>query len=653
MPLDPAVQLQPHQERLYQAAQTAAQADKPFRVLTYWKPGSGKGLGSVATAEAFGRPYAAMMPAALRDTYRKERERFGGLEPPPLNLLSYSQVGRGALKDGVPDLVHADEVHRAAGTGSEAVAARAALHRARNVLLMTGTPVRNNPGEFGPLYGVLTGTPTTADQFSDRFVGMQRVYPGGIWGRLTGEKPTEKLTIKNRGELVKDLTGKVDYFSPDAPTVPVDEKVIEAEMSPNQADIYKGMWGQLPAVLRWKLRYDTGLTADELRKARSFLTGPRQVSLSDMPYRQDHDPLRAFHGSSKLRKAFSSVKSLLDSDPRTKAVAYANFIDAGLKPYAAGLAHAGIPHGFFHGGMSAAERKKMVDDFNAGRIRVALVGPAGSEGISLKGAQLFQLLDEHFHPVRSDQAMARVLRFDSHKHLPPELQRVTVERYRSRVPPGPVGRMLRWLGLGVSSEPGVDHQLAALSSRKGRAVEPLLDLLREVGTRKAGGMPFEDEIELWGYEKQATDAIPGGLADDVPRGEFDPKALLEGLKVEAEHTSSPAVAEEIARDHLVEDPKYYKKLKRMEAKGSAAGTPLTPPADLFAQAKALSDQGHFSAKTYMLREIIRKDPASWRVDSHDGYTVGLTHRSGWRYHLPVHQVSDLLPRISGWPRQSP
>ena len=60
------------------------------------------------------------------------------------------------------------------------------------------------------------------------------------------------------------------------------------------------------------------------------------------------------------------------------------------------------------------------------------------------------------------------------------------------------------------------------------------------------------------------DLIPGGLADDKEPSEFPKDKLRAGVKVEKEHTSVPAIAEEIAMDHLTEDPKYYKKLKRIE-----------------------------------------------------------------------------------------
>lgn len=59
------------------------------------------------------------------------------------------------------------------------------------------------------------------------------------------------------------------------------------------------------------------------------------------------------------------------------------------------------------------------------------------------------------------------------------------------------------------------------------------------------------------------DDIPGGRAPDSHRwGHLDTEQLAVGTKVEMEHTRDPAVAEEIAADHLTEDPNYYRKLQK-------------------------------------------------------------------------------------------
>lgn len=60
--------------------------------------------------------------------------------------------------------------------------------------------------------------------------------------------------------------------------------------------------------------------------------------------------------------------------------------------------------------------------------------------------------------------------------------------------------------------------------------------------------------------------IPGGLSSGKSPKDFDLEQLAAGISVELEHTNDRAVAQEIAMDHLSEDPNYYRKLKKVESK---------------------------------------------------------------------------------------
>ena len=60
------------------------------------------------------------------------------------------------------------------------------------------------------------------------------------------------------------------------------------------------------------------------------------------------------------------------------------------------------------------------------------------------------------------------------------------------------------------------------------------------------------------------DELPGGAGDDKPDSNFDQEQLKIGIKHEMEHTKDIKIAKNIAKDHLTEDPNYYKKLKKIE-----------------------------------------------------------------------------------------
>ena len=51
--------------------------------------------------------------------------------------------------------------------------------------------------------------------------------------------------------------------------------------------------------------------------------------------------------------------------------------------------------------------------------------------------------------------------------------------------------------------------------------------------------------------------ISGGKGDKTKPEDVCPDQLKVGIAVEMEHTSDPKIAEEIAVDHLTENPKYY------------------------------------------------------------------------------------------------
>jgi hypothetical protein len=75
--------------------------------------------------------------------------------------------------------------------------------------------------------------------------------------------------------------------------------------------------------------------------------------------------------------------------------------------------------------------------------------------------------------------------------------------------------------------------------------------------------------ELKAAAEKVLDVLPGGQADHVPDEQFPPEALAEGKKHEREHTNNAEVAKEIAKDHLSEEPAYYKKIQQLEKDGGS------------------------------------------------------------------------------------
>jgi SNF2 family DNA or RNA helicase len=466
--------LQPHQQAIRDQA-----SEQPIRKLLFHSLGSGKSLSGIGAADAAGLPYTAIAPASLRANYKKEINKFTGQSGN--NVMSYSQLASGQPLPGDQSLIM-DEAQALRNPGT-LVSQRAfdAADKAKQVILLSGSPIVNRPGDLASPLRLLTGENMSPDEFEARYVTKRKVYPTLIH-RALGLSRGEEWQIDREAELRKKFKNHVHYYDRGKPIVPVEQEDIHVPMSNEQNRVHQQIWGELPWWVRVNLSRSDLLSDAELRRTVAFISGPRQVGLSTLPFTRTKDPIRAFSRSTKLQEAHRRLTQELQ-DPRRKALVFSNYIDAGLVPYSAGLSAAGIPHAIFHGGLNDKSRKKLVDDYNDGKIRVALLGPSGTEGLSFKGTQLVQLLDPHWHPVRQQQSIGRALRYDSHADLPAELQRVKVQRFFSRIPATLSDRLASYLGMNREQNTyAADDRLRLLSDQKRQLNQRFSDFLRSVGS---------------------------------------------------------------------------------------------------------------------------------------------------------------------------
>jgi superfamily II DNA or RNA helicase len=476
--LNSGVQLQDHQQRV----SDEITGDQP-RMLVYHGLGSGKSLSALAAAEAakklHGGNYGIVVPASLKGNFQKEVKKFTNSQP---EIMSYTGLGMGKQFKEQPNTLIMDEAARLRNPNSAMTRASfQAAQRAERLMLLTGTPITNEPKDLASIVSMLNKQQITPEEFDKQYVGYKKVWPG-LWGWLQGAKPGVKPVIKNGPKLRSLLEGKVDYQPSKTPEgVNVNEETVRVPLSKEQQKIQRAIRTTIPPGFLWKIDQEFPLSKEELAKLNSFMTGMRQVSLSTQPFRADKNPLKAFEQSGKLQQAFKDLQGTLTSDERKKAIIYSNFIDSGLGPYAAGLEKAKIPHAFFHGGVSPTARQEAVDAYNAGKLRALLIGPAGAEGLSTRGTSLIQLLDPHWNEARTQQARGRGLRFDSHMGLPEELKNVAVKRYMSQSEePGLFSKYL----LGRKRERTGDEVLERLTGEKEQINEEFRNLLREIGTPK-------------------------------------------------------------------------------------------------------------------------------------------------------------------------
>jgi hypothetical protein len=276
--------------------------------------------------------------------------------------------------------------------------------------------------------------PADRQKFESMFVGKKTVMPS-FFSRLLGAKPGSYDVLKNKDELVRRVQGYVDVHPGGGGEFPsIEEREVDVPMSTHQHEVYRYLEGKLPWHLRKKVQLNLPLTKSESQSLNEFYAGMRQVSNSPRPYigRMSHDS--EIEASPKLKAIVDRVKELRQADPNYRGVLYSNYIDAGLNPLARQLAREQIPHALFTGGVSKAQRKRLVEDYNNGKLPVLMISSSGSEGLDLKGTKHVVVTEPHFNESKIQQIIGRGARYRSHAHLPEAERKVLVERYFSTRP---------------------------------------------------------------------------------------------------------------------------------------------------------------------------------------------------------------------------
>jgi len=427
--------LQPHQIRVLEKLRASG------GVLAAHGVGSGKTLEAIAAQDQLDMPTDVVVPAPLIANYHKELAKHVTGPHPETRVRSYEKT----IRDGGIDknrFVIADEAHRMRNPGSSLGELSRQMGQAKARLLLTGTPVYNHPADLAGLLNTAAGKellPYDRKAFEAKYIEEKKVDPGFI-AKLRGAQPASYSVLKNKADLVRRASGYVDVHSGGGENFPsVESREVEVPMSQRQHQVYKFLEGKLPWHLRMKVKMNLPLSKAESSDLNHFFTGMRQVSNSPFPFENanatgEHvDPNELDHAP-KLKAVIDRIKEMRTKDPNYRGVVYSNYLDAGLNPLARQLHREGINHALFTGEVSKIQRKKLVGDYNEGRLPVLMISSSGAEGLDLKGTKHVSVVEPHFNESKIQQIIGRGARYMSHAHLPEAERKVMVDRYFSTRP---------------------------------------------------------------------------------------------------------------------------------------------------------------------------------------------------------------------------
>merc|ERR1712146_84595 len=98
-------------------------------------------------------------------------------------------------------------------------------------------------------------------------------------------------------------------------------------------------------------------------------------------------------------------------------------------------------------------------------IKIILISPAGSEGISLVNVRQVHVMEPYWNEVRIQQLIGRAIRQCSHKSLPMEERYVDIYRYKA---------------LRTTNKDTTDQKIEEIAARKNKLIGSFLLILKEI-----------------------------------------------------------------------------------------------------------------------------------------------------------------------------
>lgn len=433
-------------------------------LIAWHSTGSGKTLTALKALqearERTGKPGLFITPASLVENAKKEIVNHK-LPLSDLQIMSYEKAQRhlDELEKQNYGLIAFDEAHRLRNSNTERVRRlRNLIGKADKSLLLTGTAGYNGPADIGALANLVDS--------NLKFPGTPREFDEAFVNKTTGK-------LKNTKRIHDTLGPVIDYYErpKDAADFPsIQKELVRVPMSDKQQRLYNYLIQKLPSHLRMAVKKNIPLDNKDAAALNQFATGVRQASLSPM----HHDMTAKPEDSPKLIEAANRMAEAARA-PHFRGVAYSNYIDAGLNPYAELLRKKGLEPLVFTGGMSAKEKKALVDAYNSPdeKAKILLLSSSGGEGLDLKGTRRLQILEPHFNQAKIDQVMGRGARYRSHADLPEKDRNLVVEQFHSVMPK-------RWYHKLFGSQPdyAIDDYLDQMSQRKSNLINGVIGALR-------------------------------------------------------------------------------------------------------------------------------------------------------------------------------
>lgn len=388
-------------------------------LLLYFDTGTGKTLTALTISQCFldenpNSNIIVISPSKLKENFEKEVKSYGGILAENYRFFSFTGFLNAYKENVLPNpkdcLLIVDEVHNLRNYISlsyEAVMEFAIKSKKR--LLLTATPIVNQSSDLISIINLLKGNYTVGieskKQRKNILGDVYKIYQYDTLHKFkisTNKNPDErikssitemhKLKYLLKGNVMRVKKEKGDNF----PSYDIHNIFID--MSPEYATKYK------------RLLIEPLLMQD-------VFSGVVNTHAFHNVVRRAVNKVGDEYYSEKI----DFILPKIDAD---RTIIYTNWDEFGSKIIKNVLGKYKIKFDIIDS--KTKNVKKIVDNYNSGKINVLVITKAGSEGIDLKETRNVIILDPVWNPSGIEQIIGRAVRYNSHINLPPDERHVNI-----------------------------------------------------------------------------------------------------------------------------------------------------------------------------------------------------------------------------------
>ncbi len=434
-------------------------------LLLWWKMGTGKTIAAISLLSNYPNQSIIICPRNLHNTWKAELIKFGPLKN-KISFIFYDELtklfGMQTLKNIIVIFDEAHNLTNFINKSQNISKIIKLLKTAYKVFLLTGTPIDKDIADIVPLINIAANeeiVPYNNHKFKKLYfrdnialgvmrgylyeiarmgymgmVGVPFAYASGLvvnpsflplflfgtiltYFKYSWKNKVSDYRLLDKQKLSNDIYEYVNYYdssydksyTENYPTTKFHKKYVE--YSDYQVDVWYSLTQQTVSSEQL-LKLDISSEDDVEYFSKTIDT-------------ETYYNRGVFIGNLDDKKFCDKFYDILDIAKGKRAVFYSSSLKAGSSLFMSFLEDKGISYIFLDNKITLKQMNSILDEFK-NTTTFLILHPVYTEGITIKGAEQFHIIEPIWSFAKKQQVLARVARYGSHSHLPKDKRHVDI-----------------------------------------------------------------------------------------------------------------------------------------------------------------------------------------------------------------------------------